>query len=257
MIDLKTEEEIQIMAQGGHILAEVLREVLKNVRPGVSERELDQLAEKLIIGKGAEPGFKKVRNFPNAICVSTNDVVVHGIPSNYKFKEGDAVGVDCGVYYKGFHTDMAQTLRVRSKKSKIKTQKDGIDRFLEVGERAMNEGIKVAKIGNRVGHISKIIQNIVEKENGYSVVRSLVGHGVGRQLHEEPEVPGFLVGEIKDTTVLKDGMTITVEVIYNMGKPDVVLLKDNWTIKTHDRSISAIFERSIAVTAKGTLILTV
>lgn len=258
MIHLKTKAEIEIMRQGGKILAEVLREVLSHARPGVSELELDQLAEKLILEKGGEPGFKKVEGYKHTICISTNDVVVHGIPTGYKLKEGDVVGIDCGVFYKGFHTDAAETLRVSSQKSKLKTQnkKDEIDRFLETGKRALNEAIKIAKAGNRVGHISKTIQNIVEEE-GYSIVRSLVGHGVGRTLHEEPEVPGFLDRKIIKTPILKEGMTIAIEVIYNMGKSEVKYLnEDGWTISTEDGSISGLFERTIAITKEGPVILT-
>lgn len=250
MIDLKTEEEIKVMAEGGHILSEVLWEVLDSAKPGVSEVELDKLAERLILKKGGEPGFKKVEDYPNSTCISVNDVVVHGLPTKYVLAEGDVLGVDCGVFYKGFHTDMAQTIRVGSKLN------DEIDKFLEVGEKAMYEGIKMAKPGNRVGHVSKAVQDIVEKEAGYSIVRTLVGHGVGRELHEEPHVPGFLKGSIEKTPELKEGMTITVEVIYNMGKHDVVLDKDRWTIRSKDRSISGLFERSLAITSKGPLILT-
>ena len=257
MIDIKTIDEIEKMAEGGHILAQVLDEVLKNVRVGVSEIELDKLAEEEILRRGAEPAFKKVKNYKNAICVSTNNAVVHGIPTKYKFKERDLVGIDCGVYFKGFNTDMAQTLRVRSQKSNLKSQKekDKIDIFLETGERALNEAIKVARAGNRIGHISKTIQDIVEG-SGYSVVRNLVGHGIGKKLHEEPEVPGFLDTNINRTPTLKAGMTIAIEVIYNMGGSDVLLSKDGWTIKTRDKSLSGVFERTIAVTDKEPIVLT-
>lgn len=254
MINIKTAEEIEKMKVGGRILSEVLSQVINSIEPGVSEKELDDLAEKLIIQKGAEPGFKKVQKYKNTICASTNNVVVHGIPTDYKFKEGDIVGVDCGVYYKGLNTDMSETVRVQGSKSKV--QSDEVDRFLGVGKRALSEAIKMAKAGNRVGHISKTIQDIVEKENGYSVVRTLVGHGVGRNLHEEPEVPGFLLGNINNTPLLKSGMTIAIEVIYNMGKHEVVLSKDGWTIKTKDNSISGVFEKTIVVTAGLPLILT-
>lgn len=255
MINLKTKEEIEIMRTGGKILSEVLFEVLEHAKVGVSELELDQLAEKLILKKGGEPGFKKVDGYKHTICISTNDVVVHGIPTAYKLKEGDVVGIDCGVYYKGFHTDAAHTVRVQ--KSKVKSQKfDEIDNFLQTGERAMWEGIKVAKFGNRVGDISKAIQGIVEGQ-GYSVVRSLIGHGVGRELHEDPEVPGFLDGSILKTPLLKVGMTIAVEVIYNMGKSDVVYSgSDGWTIKSKDGSLSGLFERTIAIISNGSLMLT-
>jgi methionyl aminopeptidase len=255
MIRLKTEKEIEIMRIGGKILAEVLGEVIKNVKIGTSELELDQLAEKLILKKGGEPGFKKVEGYRHTICISTNDVVVHGIPTNYRLKEGDKVGIDCGVYYKGFHTDMAQTTKVKSEKSKVKNF-DAVDKFLETGEKAMWEGIKAAQLDKRVGDISKAIQEIVESQ-GYSVVRNLIGHGVGKELHEDPEVPGFLSGSILKTPLLEKGMTIAIEVIYNMGKSEVIYSNnDGWTIKTKDGSLSGLFERTIAITRKGPVILT-
>lgn len=254
MIRLKTKQELDVMRIGGEILAEVLREVLSHAKPGISELELDSLAERLILEKGGEPGFKKVEGYKHTICISTNDVVVHGIPTNYKIKIGDVVGIDCGVYYKGFHTDMAQTIRIKDEGLMIKD--DEVDRFLQTGERAMWEGIKAAKLGNRIGNISKVIQNAVEGQ-GYSIVRSLIGHGVGRDLHEEPEVPGFLDEPILKTPLLEVGMTIAVEVIYNMGKSDVVYSgSDGWTIKSKDGSLSGLFERTIAITTKGPIILT-
>ncbi|MBI2195678.1 MAG: type I methionyl aminopeptidase [Candidatus Levybacteria bacterium] len=257
MVNIKTDEEIEKMRKGGKILAEVLSEVLKNAQPGVSELELDKFAQELIIKKGAEPGFKKVPGYKHAICVSTNEVVVHGIPTDYKLKEGDVFGVDCGVYYQGFNTDMAETLRVSNQKSKIKNQKYvEVDKFLETGKRALEEGIKQAKAGSRVGHISKAIQDTVVGA-GYSVVESLVGHGVGKDLHEDPEVPGFLAGNIEDTPLLKVGMTIAVEVIYSMGKKDVVYKgHDQWTIKTEDNSLSGLYERTIVITKQGPVVLT-
>ncbi len=255
MIQRKTEKEIAIMATGGRILADVLFEVLKHAKPGVSELELDALAEKLIRERGGEPGFKKVPGYKHTICVSTNSVVVHGIPTAYKLREGDVLGIDCGVYYEGFHTDAAHTVRIQN--SKLKTQNDKIDKFLETGKHALKEAIKQVKPGNRIGHISKTIQDIVEKA-GYSVVRSLIGHGVGRELHEEPEVPGFLNRKIEKTPLLVEGMTIAVEVIYNMGRKDVVLNKDdNWTISTADGSISGLFERTVCITKSGNQILTI
>ncbi len=254
MIKIKTKEEIEIMTVSGHILAETLFEVLKYVKPGVSEIEIDKLADKLIAEKGGEAGFKKVKGYYHATCISTNDVVVHGIPSEYKLKEGDVIGIDCGVYYKGFHTDMSETIRVHGSGAKV--QNDEVDKFLQTGKKALEEGIKAAKLGNHVGDISKAIQDIVEG-GGYSIVKSLVGHGVGRELHEEPEIPGYLYGNISKTPVLKEGMTIAVEVIYNMGKNEVVLANDDgWTIKTRDGSFSGVFERTLAITDKGTVVLT-
>jgi methionyl aminopeptidase len=251
MIKFKTEQEIEIMRQGGKILAEVLGELIANVKAGVSEIELDRMAEKLIIAKGAEPGFKKVEGYKNTICISTNDVVVHGIPTNYVFKDGDKVGIDCGVFYKGFHTDMAQTTVIKDGKNL-----DEVNKFLQTGEKAMWEGIKAAKLGNRIGDISKAMQDVIEGQ-GYSVVRSLIGHGVGRELHEDPEVPGYSDRPVLKTPLLKQGMTIAIEAIYNMGKSDVIYSgSDGWTIKSRDGSLSGLFERSIAITKRGTEVLT-
>ena len=256
MINIKTQQEIEIMKTGGKILSESLWEVMSSIKPGVSELELDALAEKLILQKGGEPGFKKVPGYKHTICISTNDVVVHGIPTDYRLKEGDIVGIDCGVFYKGFHTDMSETVRVKSQISSLKSQKDEVDKFLEIGEKALNESIKQAKIGNHVGDISKTIQTIVEVQNGYSVVRSLVGHGVGKDLHEDPEVPGYVQGRIERSPQLEEGMVIAVEVIYNTGGPDLTLDDDGWTLRTKDKSLSGLFERTIAITKNSPLILT-
>lgn len=253
MIHYKTPKEIAIMQHGGHILATVLGEVMDAVAPGVTELQLDQLAEKRIRALGGEPGFMKVHGYHHSTCLSTNDVVVHGIPTDYAFKVGDVVGVDCGVYYKGFHTDMSDSKRVKGKGSK----EDAVDQFLAVGKHAIDEAIKQAVIGNRVGHISQTIQRIVEKEAGYSVVRSLIGHGVGKELHEAPEVPGYLVGSLNRTPLLKEGMTIAVEVIYNMGTREVMLDQDKWTIRTQDGKMAGLYEQTIAITNDGPLLLTV
>ncbi len=255
MIDIKTPEEITIMQHGGHILADVLGQVMAAAKPGISELELDQMAERLIRKSGGEPGFMRVPGYHHTTCMSTNDVVVHGIPGNYTLKEGDVVGVDCGVFYKGFHTDMSESCMVRTENGERRTENDAVDAFLETGKRALDEAIKVAVIGNRIGHISQTIQRIVEGK-GYGVVRSLIGHGVGRELHEEPEVPGYLVGKLEKTPLLRIGMTIAVEVIYTMGKKDVCLDKDGWTIRTSDGKLSGLYERTIAITEDGPLLIT-
>ena len=258
MIHYKTPQEIEIMRQGGKILAEVLREVLSHVKPGVTELELDSLAHRLITEKGAEPAFKKVKGYKYATCISTNKAVVHGIPTEYKLKEGDIIGIDCGVVYKGFNTDMSETRRVSTINNQQSTSDkyEEIDKFLETGKKALNEAIKVANAGNRVGHISKKIQDIVESE-GYSVVRSLIGHGIGKKLHEDPEVPGFLDKKLEKTPHLRPGMTIAIEIIYNMGEAEVSYSNnDGWTIVTKDGSLSGLFERSIAITKRGPVILT-
>ncbi len=249
MINIKTPKEIEVMKTGGKILSQVMWELIDFVKPGVSEIEIDKLAEKLIRQKDGESGFKKVKGYGYTVCLSTNDVVVHGIPTNYKLTTGDVIGIDCGVFYQGFHTDMSETVIVGKPKDKQKEQ------FLNVGKLALIEAIRQAKVGNRVGHISKTIQDIVRK-NGYSVVESLVGHGVGRNLHEEPEVPGFLIDPIEQTPLLTEGMVIAIEVIYNMGKPDLKLDKDGWTLKTKDGSLGGLFEKTVAITKNGPLILT-
>jgi len=251
MIDYKTPEQIEIMRHGGKILSEVLWEVMKSIKPGVTEIEVEEMADRLITEKGGEAAFKRVKGYKYATCISTNNVVVHGIPASYKLKDGDVIGVDCGVFYKDYNTDMSHSVRVGGSKG------DEIDKFLEVGQKALDEAIKQAILGNRIGNISKTIQDIVEKENGYSIVRSLIGHGVGKKLHEDPEVPGFLHGKIEKTPVLKLGMTIAIEIIYNMGGPEVAFYnKDGWTIGTSDGSLSGLYERTIAITENGPEVLT-
>jgi methionyl aminopeptidase len=241
------------MRRGGKILSEVLWEVMDAVKPGVTEIEIDALADRLITEKGGEAAFKRVRGYKYATCISTNNVVVHGIPSNYKLQEGDLIGVDCGVYYEGFNTDMSHSKRVSASKSR---KADEIDVFLAIGEKALSLAIKQATVGSHIGSISKMIQETIEG-GGYSVVRSLIGHGVGKQLHEDPEVPGFLDGKIEKTPILKSGMTIAIEVIYNMGEADVSFYnRDGWTIGTADGSLSGLYERTVAITQNGTEILT-
>jgi methionyl aminopeptidase len=227
-----------------------LYHVMGRIKPGMTEREVDQMAEKMIRERGAEPGFQKVPGYKHTICMSTNDVVVHGIPGDYAFKPGDLVGVDCGVFYEGFHTDMSDSVVVPG------APRPESEKFLKIGKKALDEAIAEAVIGNRIGHISKKIQDIVEG-SGYSIVRSLIGHGVGRDLHEEPEVPGYLARPINKTPMLKEGMTIAVEVIYNMGSREVTLDEDGWTIRTEDGSLAGLYERTIAITKNGPLMLTI
>ena len=251
MIKIKTPDEIKIMQIGGKMLADTMWEVCAAIMPGMTELEVDAMADRLIKEKGGEAGFKKVEGYHHATCISTNEVVVHGIPSPYVLKDGDIIGIDCGVFSKGFHTDMSETVRVGAKRQ------DEIDKFLKVGKKALEAGITEAKVGNRVGHISKAIQDIVEAENGYSVVKSLVGHGVGEELHEDPEIPGYLNGKIERTPYLKEGMVIAVEVIYNMGGPDLAFANnDGWTLQSKDGSLAGLFERRLAITANGPLLIT-
>jgi len=257
MIQVKTAKEIASMKKGGKILSDVLWEVVKAAKPGVTELELDALAEKLIREKGGEPGFQKVPGYRYTICACTNDVVVHGIPSNYRLQAGDIFCIDCGVYFEGLHTDMAETILVATNSKEQITNYKEKKRFLDIGKEALEAGIKAAKVGNHVGDISRVIQEIVEKEGGYSIVRTLVGHGVGRELHEEPEVPGFLNGPVGKTPLLLEGTTLAIEVIYNLGRPGVVYKgNDDWTIVSKDGSLSSVFERTVLVTKRGPVLLT-
>lgn len=249
MINIKTPNEIEIMKKGGKMLSEVMWELISFVKEGILEIEIDKLAEKLILEKGGKPGFKRVDGYKYSVCLSTNDVVVHGIPTDYRLKNGDVIGIDCGVFYNGFHTDMSETVIVGKPKDP-KTEE-----FLKVGKIALLEAIEQVKVGNHVGDISKTIQDIIE-DNGYSVVETLVGHGVGRKLHEEPEVPGLLMDPIDQTPLLREGMVIAVEVIYNMGKPDLKLDNDGWTLRTKDGSLGGLYERTVAITKNGPEILT-
>lgn len=251
-IPIKTPQQVEIMARGGKILAATLFAVLEAAKPGVTELELDRMAEDLIRKAGGEPGFQKVPGYKHTICISTNDVVVHGIPTDYKLRKGDIVGVDCGVFLEGFHTDMSESFIVGGVQG---ADPKAVD-FLQSGKEALMAGIAQVKSGNRIGHISQAIQEIVEGR-GYSVVRELIGHGVGRELHEDPPIPGYSYKRIEKTPLLVEGMTIAVEVIYNMGGREVVYAGiDDWTIKTKDGSLSGLFERSVAVTKDGYQILT-
>ncbi len=206
MIKIKNQEEIKIMREGGKILASVLSLVVKETKPGVATIELDQLAEKLIREAGGEPSFKNYKTaddkipYPASLCVSINDEIVHGIPSARKIKDGDIVSLDLGMKYKGFHTDMAVTI--------------GDNKIVGVTKKCLDEGIKVIREGVHLGDISFAIQNCAEK-NGFNVIRDLVGHGVGRELHEEPEVPNF--GEKGIGPVLKEGMVLAIESMLTSG----------------------------------------
>ncbi len=224
-----------------------MKKVLDNIKPGVSQLELEELAASQIQKSGAAPSFKTVPGYNWATCITVNDEVVHGIPKDYKLQEGDIVGIDLGVFWQGFHTDAAWTIQVGNKKDPRK------EKFLQVGEKALNKAIGQAQVGNRVGNISASIQDTVE-EAGFSVVRALVGHGVGRRLHEEPEVPGFITDNPSPT--LKEGMTLAIEVIYAMGSPEVAKSDDNWTIVTRDGSLAGLFEATVAITESGPIVLT-
>lgn len=249
-MDDKAKKRIEIMQRAGEILGQVMNEIVDYVKEGITELDIDRLAERRILELGGEPGFKKVDGYIHAICTSTNEVVVHGIPKNRKLVNGDLFGFDCGVYLDGYHTDMAESIIVGGKADA------GSMKFLEVGKKTLFKAISEAKPGNNVGNISKVMQEGIES-NGYSIVRSLVGHGIGRGLHEEPEIPGYLEGEIKDTPELYEGMTIAIEAIYNMGSSEVVFEgTDDWTIASRDESLAGLFERTIYIDKNGPRLIT-
>ncbi len=250
MIPIKSEKEIKVMREGGRITAEVLAEVLAETKVGTTTLELNNLAEKLILAAGGKPSFKGFQDYPFAICININEGVVHGIPTKRKLKVGDVVTVDLGVLYKDLHTDTARTVKVQSAKCKVQ---NSIDKFLGTGQRALDEAIKRCQVGKTVGDISHTIQKAVE-EARYNVVRELGGHGVGRKLHEPPFIPEY--GQPGTGPILKEGMTLAIEVIYAQKSGKIELLSDDWTIVTADGSLAGLFEHTVAVTKSGPIVLT-
>jgi methionyl aminopeptidase len=246
LIVLKSEDEIKRMAESCRIVAEVLEGMRKNITLGVSTKELDGFAESYIISRGAQPAFKGYRGYPASVCTSINEQVVHGIPSTKKLKDGDIISLDIGVYYRGFYGDAAVTLTVGSVSSQAR-------KLISVTEKALDAGMERAVAGNRLSDISSAIQECVESE-GFSIVRSFVGHGIGRELHEEPQIPNF--GKPGEGPELRPGMTLAIEPMVNAGGWEVVILDDGWTAVTKDKSLSAHFEHTVAITKNGLNILT-
>jgi len=241
MIILKTPEEIEIMARASRLVAETLQFVKLHVKPGVTTDELDRLAEEFIRSRGGKPAFKGYRSYPKTLCISVNDQVVHGIPSKRVLKEGDIVGLDLGAIVEGFYGDSAMTLPV----GKIDSQ---AAELLRVTEEALYAGISRAVVGNRLSDISHAVQERAEAA-GFSVVTDFVGHGIGRQLHEEPQVPNY--GKPGQGPRLQAGMVLAIEPMVNMGKSEVRVLDDQWTAVTKDGSLSAHFEHTIAIQPSG------
>lgn len=241
MIMLKTEEEIALMAQASKIVAEAHQVLQQEVRPGVTTLYLDELAETFIRDHGGIPAFKGYRRFPNTLCASVNHEVVHGIPSNRELKEGDIVGLDLGAIVQGFYGDGAVTVPVGAVSGDVKT-------LLKVTEEAMQKGIDQARVGNRLSDIGHTIQSYVEA-HGFSVVRDFVGHGIGRQLHEDPQVPNY--GRPGQGSRLQFGMVLAIEPMVNVGGPQVKVLDDQWTAVTKDGSLSAHFEHTVAIQPEG------
>ncbi|PKK96633.1 MAG: type I methionyl aminopeptidase [Tenericutes bacterium HGW-Tenericutes-3] len=247
MIQIKSKREIELMREAGRILEQTRQMLAEHIAPGVSTHHLDQLAENFITHLGATPSFKGYHGFPGSICASVNEVVVHGIPSKKKIlEEGDIITLDFGVNYKGYHADSATTYPV----GKIKPE---IQQLLDVTEKSLYIGLEQAKPGNRVSDISHAIEAYV-KPYGYGIVEEFTGHGIGRELHEEPYVPNF--GVPNQGPMLKPGMTFCVEPMINLGTKRVKVLTDNWTTVTVDRKPSAHFEQMIVITETGYEILT-
>ncbi len=247
MITIKNEHELESMRQACKITAAARALAGEMVRPGVKTKEIDQAVYDYIVAQGAKPSFLNYNGFPASVCISVNSTVIHGFPGEYALQEGDIVSIDVGAFYKGFHGDCAATFACGA----ISTE---AQRLIDVTKQSFFEGMKFATSGNRVQDISHAIQTYVES-NGFSVVRSFVGHGVGRHLHEDPEVPNF--GRPGRGARLVRGMTIAVEPMVNVGTAEVRILKDGWTVKTADGKLSAHYENTVLITDGEPEILTV
>ena len=245
MIYYKTKEEIELIRESSLLVGKTIAEVAKSIKPGVTTLQLDSIAEQFIKDHNAMPSFLGYSGFPNSLCISVNDVVVHGIPSKYVIKEGDIISVDCGVFKNGFHGDSAYSFAV----GEVGEDKR---KLLAVTLESLLKGIEKVKVGNRIGDVSFAVQQHAEI-NGYGVVRELVGHGLGKDLHEKPEVPNF--GKQGRGQKILEGLVIAIEPMINMGTKNVVHENDGWTIRTQDRKVSAHFEHTVAVTSSGVDVL--
>ncbi|MBI3614925.1 MAG: type I methionyl aminopeptidase [Candidatus Omnitrophica bacterium] len=246
MIELKSPSQLERMREAGRIVAKVIEMLKKEVRPGITTAELDEMAGEKIRQEGGKPAFKGYRGFPGNICASVNEEVVHGIPSRRKLKEGDIVGLDVGATVEGYFGDAAVTVAVGQ------ISQEAAD-LMAVTQAALAEGIAFARPGNRLSDISHAVQRTVESR-GYSVVRDFVGHGIGTELHEPPQIPNY--GKPGFGPVLKEGMVLAIEPMVNQGGAAVEVLADGWTAVTKDRKLSAHFEHTVAVTESGPEILT-
>jgi len=245
-IIVKTSEEIEVMRQANSIVADVLEMLQKEMRPGLTTRQMDRWANDCCRDHGAQPAFLGYRGFPASLCVSVNEQIVHGIPSKkVKVREGDIVSVDFGVIYKGFYGDSAVTIPV----GRLTARKE---RLLQVTQEALERGIRQVRVGNRIADVSAAIQKHAE-ENGFSVVRQFVGHGIGASLHEAPEVPNYI--QDQPSPRILEGMVLAIEPMINIGTAKVKVLRDGWTVITADKKPSAHFEHSVAATADAPLVL--
>lgn len=252
MANIRNPYEISLMRESGKISAKALKNALEAVKKGVRGVDVDKVAQDTIYKAGGDLSYKTVPDYKFATCITVNEQVVHGIPAERKFEDGDLVSIDLAVEYKDWHTDTAWSILVKDQ-SRFNRDQKRIERFLKTGEDALWLAVAQAVDGNKIGDISSAIQQRVERA-GYSVVRSLVGHGVGRHLHEDPQIPGY--GIAGTGMVLKSGMTLAIEVIYTQGLPDVVLGSDNWTFLTADGSLAGLFEMTVIVGKNKAEVLT-
>jgi methionyl aminopeptidase len=246
MIITKTQREVDIMREAGRIVALTHEELKKYIKPGITTKELDTIAEQFILQQGATPSFKGYGGFPGSVCASVNEVLVHGIPGPQVLKDGDIISLDIGAYYQGYHGDSAWTYPVGTISEQTK-------HLLYVTEQSLYKGLDMAKPGNRLSDVSHAIQKYVE-ENGYSIVEEFVGHGIGQRLHEDPPIPNY--GLPNHGPILKKGMALAIEPMVNQGKKHVKILSDNWTVITTDKSLCAHYEHTIVITDEGYEILT-
>ncbi len=246
MTKIKTPSEISIMKEAGMISKMAMEKAVSAIESGITKRELDAIAAKVILSQGGKLSFTTVDNYKYATCITLNDEIVHGIPDNTKLKDGDIVSIDLGTMINGLHTDCATSRIVGA---------DELDDFLEAGKLALKEAIKVVRDGIRVGDISSVIQQILEKNNSYHVSRELTGHGIGGELHEDPAIPGY--GPAGRGPILREGMTIAIETIYAKGTSLIKYVKnDGWTLATKDGSDSGLFEDTVLVGKSGPIVLT-
>jgi methionyl aminopeptidase len=246
MLYFKTDEEVGLLKESNLLVSKTLAEIARYIKPGVTTLYLDSIAEKFILDHSATPAFKGYAGFPKTLCTSVNDQVVHGIPSDYQLKEGDIISIDCGVILNGWYGDSAYTFAVGKISEETK-------KLLKFTKASLEEGVKAAVAGNRVGDISYAIQTKAES-GGYSVVRELVGHGIGKKLHEAPEVPNF--GKKGTGPKMEKGLVICIEPMINLGNKETIQMKDGWTIKTADGKPSAHFEYAVAVNKSKADVLT-
>ena len=246
MITLKSKREIELLKEAGHIVYLTHQYLRPHIKAGIKTKELDRLAEEFIRSKGATPSFKGYEGFPSTLCISINDEVVHGFPSDRVLQDCDIISIDIGACYKGYHGDSAWTYTV----GKVT---DDAKYLLEHTEKALYEGIKQAKVGNRIGDISYAVEKYATEHN-LGVVKELVGHGVGTSVHESPDVPNY--GTKGTGPKIRDGMVIAIEPMLTLGSPDIYIEDNDWTVKTEDSSLSAHFEHTIAITNEGVIILT-